>query len=78
MANTPNPEFISEVMERDFGTAVLITNAKSDRYLKKVHSSHEIKENLHPVENTDEIDIYSKWCGGQGGFDVLVERLEDN
>lgn len=77
MATNPNPDFISEVMQRDFGTAVLITNAKSDRYMKKVNSSHEIKENLHPVD-VEENEIYARWCGGPGGFDVLVERLDDN
>lgn len=77
MANSPNPDFISEVMERDFGTAVLITNAKSDRYMKKTNTSHEIKENLHPVDETEN-ELYTRWCGGSGGFDVLVERLDDN
>lgn len=67
MANTPNPEFISEIMERDFGTTVLITNAKSDRYLKKPNTTHEVKENLH----TPEVEA---WCGGSNGWDNFVER----
>lgn len=77
MAINPNPDFISEVMERDFGTRVLITNAKSDRYMKKTNSSNQIKENLHPVNETEN-ELYGRWCGGSGGFDVIVERLEDN
>lgn len=70
MANSPNPDFISEIMEQDFGTRVLITNVASDRYMKK--------PNKKVNENQVDPDIYSRWCGGQGGFDLLVERLEDN
>ena len=35
MANNPNPEFIQEIMEEDFGTRVLITNPAADRYLEE-------------------------------------------
>ena len=35
MANNPNPEFIQEIMEEDFGTRVLITDPKSDIYLEQ-------------------------------------------
>ena len=35
MANSPNPEFIQEIMERDYGTRVLITDPKSDTYLEQ-------------------------------------------
>lgn len=71
MATNPNPEFISEVMERDFGTAVLITNAKSDRYMKKTNVSHDVKENLHPVEDET---LTEKFCGGKNGWDNFIER----
>ena len=35
MANNPNPEFIQEIMENDFGTRVLITDPKADIYLEQ-------------------------------------------
>ncbi len=35
MANNPNPEFIQEIMEEDFGTRVLITDPKADTYLEQ-------------------------------------------
>ena len=35
MSNNPNPDFIQEIMEEDFGTRVLITNPESDRYLEQ-------------------------------------------
>ena len=35
MANNPNPEFIQEIMENDFGTRVLITDPKADVYLEQ-------------------------------------------
>ncbi len=35
MANNPNPEFIQEIMEKDYGTRVLITDPKADIYLEQ-------------------------------------------
>ena len=73
MATSPNPDFVSEIMEQDFGTKVLITNSQSDVYLSQIAKA---KKKVN--EDTVDPDIYSRWCGGAGGFDVLVERLEDN
>lgn len=68
MANNPNPEFISEIMENDFGTRVLITNVKSDIYLDQAH-----KQSAYKIPN----DRYSRPCGGAGGFDDFVERWHE-
>lgn len=35
MANNPIPDSVPSMMEADFGTTVLITDPKSDQYLKK-------------------------------------------
>jgi len=43
MANNPNPEFIQEIMEEDFGTRVLITDPKSDVYLEQ-HRKRQLKQ----------------------------------
>lgn len=67
MANSPNPEFVSEIMENDFGTRVLITNVESDKYLK------EGKKKNYIVPD----DRYSRPCGGAGGFDDFVERWHE-
>ena len=72
MANSPNPDFISEIMENDHGTKVLITNTQSDQYLNRKKVKKEVNE------ETIDPDVYSRWCGGEGGFDLLVERLEDH
>lgn len=72
MANSPNPDFISEIMETEFGTRVLITNSQADVYLARAANA---KKKVN--EETVDPDIYSRWCGGAGGFDVLVERFED-
>ena len=37
MANSPNPDYVPELMKKDFGTVVLITNPKSDYYLKSAN-----------------------------------------
>ena len=39
MANSPNPDYIPSIMSDEFGTVVLITNPKSDKYLKSVKTS---------------------------------------
>ena len=39
MANSPNPDYVSSMMKKDFGTEILITNPKSDKYLKSVKTS---------------------------------------
>jgi len=61
MANSPNPDRNESLMQRDFGTRVLITDPAADRYLKEAAK--------HGTER------YSKWCGGKGGFDDFAERL---
>ena len=45
----------------------LISDPASDKYLKKVHKS----KYLVPE------DRLSRQCGGAGGFDDFVERLEE-
>ena len=54
MANNPNPEFLEETMFAEFGTKVLITNPKSDLFLKK---SSENKTSQK----------YSQWFEGEDG-----------
>lgn len=62
MANSPNPDYVSEMMKRQFGTVVLITNPKADHYLKMSRKN--------PPQNR-----LDRWCGGPDGFDDYVERL---
>lgn len=61
MANHPIPDNVPDMMENDFGTVVLITDPRSDKYLQQ--------NNNNPPPNR-----YSRWCGGKGGFDDYVER----
>lgn len=61
MAQNPIPDNVPSIMEQDFGTKVLITDPKSDNYLKMI-------KKIPPK------DRYSRWCGGQNGFDDFVER----
>ena len=46
MSNNPNPDFIQEIMEEDFGTRVLITNPASERYLEE-HRKKQLKQKFH-------------------------------
>ena len=46
MANNPNPDFIQEIMENDFGTRVLITDPAADRYLEE-HRKRKLKQQFH-------------------------------
>jgi len=62
MANHPIPDNVPEIMEKDFGTVVLITDPRSDAYL------NQFKKNSPPANRN------SRWCGGKGGFDDYVER----
>lgn len=62
MANSPNPDYVPEIMKREFGTEILITNPKSDKYLSQ--------SSKNPPSNR-----LSRWCGGKNGFDDYVERL---
>lgn len=71
MSNSPT-EFIPEYMEENHGTRVLITNTQADQYLNRKKVKKEVNE------ESVEPDVYARWCGGKDGFDLLVERLEDN
>lgn len=62
MANSPNPDYVPEMMKRDFGTEILITNPIADKYLKKSFTN--------PPKNR-----LDRWCGGKNGFDDYAERL---
>ena len=46
MANNPNPDFIQEIMERDFGTRVLITDPAADRYLEE-YKKRQLKQKFN-------------------------------
>ena len=62
MANSPNPDYVPEIMENEFGTKILITNPNSEKYLRQ---SSKI-----PPKNR-----LSRWCGGKNGFDDYAEWL---
>jgi len=64
MAQSPNPDTNPSLMKQDFGTICLITDPKSDLYLKKAKM----------MKNSPPDDRYSRPCGGAGGFDDFVER----
>ena len=53
MSNSPNPDFIQEIMENDFGTRVLITDPASDRYLEE-HRKRMLKQKF--PQWSEEID----------------------
>ncbi len=65
MANHPIPDNVPEIMEKEFGTTVLITDPRADKYLSK----NDRKVNNPPVNRM------SRWCGGKNGFDDYVERF---
>ena len=46
MSNNPNPDFIQEIMENDYGTRVLITNPAADRYLEE-NKKRQLKKKFH-------------------------------
>lgn len=53
------------MMQKDFGTSVLITDPRSDALLRKAHmKKYKIPENR-----------MERWCGGKDGFDDYVEWL---
>lgn len=39
MAVSPNPDYVPSMMKEQFGTEVLITNPKSDKYLQRAQKS---------------------------------------
>jgi len=65
MAISPIPDNVPTMMERDFGTVVLITDPVSDKYLARIQKNDPPK------------DRYSRHCGGKGGFDDFVERWHE-
>jgi hypothetical protein len=62
MANSPNPDYVPEIMENEFGTKILITNPNSEKYLRQSSKT--------PPKNR-----LSRWCGGKNGFDDYAEWL---
>lgn len=66
MANHPNPDTVPSMMQRDFGTNVLITSPAADKYLRQAQKRK---------YDTPPEDRYSRWCGGKHGFDDFAERL---
>ncbi|AFK66257.1 hypothetical protein SWPG_00003 [Synechococcus phage S-CBM2] len=65
MANHPIPDNVPNIMHEQFGTSVLITDPRSDKYLNRKTT----KPNDPPS------DRMSHWCGGKNGFDDYVERF---
>jgi hypothetical protein len=65
MANKPIPDSVPSMMQKDFGTSVLITDPRSDALMKKAR----MKKYKVPENRLD------KWCGGKDGFDDYVEWL---
>lgn len=64
MAQHPNPDRDISYMMQEHGTSCLITDYASEKYLQK---------SKYQVPN----DRYSRWCGGQGGFDDFIERWHE-
>lgn len=67
MALSPT-DYNSKAMSEDFGTICLITSPLADKYL-----SVPKRPKKPEVPN----DVYSRWCGGRGGFDLFVERVHE-
>lgn len=65
MANNPIPDHVPSMMERDFGTVVLITDPRADKYLNDSAKNR----------NDPPSDRLSRHCGGKDGFDDYVEWL---
>jgi hypothetical protein len=53
----------ASLMQKDFGTKVLITDLAADRYLEKA-----AKENPNQKK-------FTEFCGGAGGWDDFCERM---
>lgn len=56
MAINPNPETVPSLMERDFGTCVLITDPKSDIILKNF-KLHQIYPQLIDILDRVEVKV---------------------
>ena len=53
MANNPHPDFIQEIMEKDHGTRVLITDPAADRYLEE-HKKRKLRQKFNEYWFVDE------------------------
>ncbi len=62
MANSPNPDRNESLMQKDFGTKVLITDLAADRYLEKAHKDNPSQKK------------FTEFCGKQNGWDDYTER----
>jgi|SaaInlV_120m_DNA_3_1039746.scaffolds.fasta_scaffold26592_1 hypothetical protein len=47
MANSPNPDYVPSIMKEQFGTEILITNPKADRYLQSARKSIMREDDFH-------------------------------
>ncbi len=65
MANNPVPDNVPNLMKRDFGTVVLITDPRADYFLNQTR------------KNAPPSDRLSRTCGGKNGFDDYVERFTE-
>lgn len=65
MSNHPIPDSNQEYMVQQWGTKYLITDPRSDYYLKKASKS----------KNDPPEDRLSRPCGGKDGFDDYAEWL---
>ena len=71
MANSPNPDYVPSMMKADFGTEILITNPKADKYLQSAKKSimrgndfrKKIAENWHIYYNGIIYAIMSQYLG---------------
>lgn len=58
------PDINQNIMSKEFGTVVLITDPRADKYLEKARKT----------KNNPPANRLSRPCGGAGGFDDYVER----
>ena len=58
-------DFNRGIMYAEHGTVALITSPMADKYLNKA------KENRYKIP----ADRYSRWCGGENGFDDFCEWM---
>jgi hypothetical protein len=62
MANHPNPDRNASMMQKDFGTKVLITDPSADKYLERAKRED-------PTQKK-----FTEFCGGTGGWNDYTER----
>lgn len=61
------PDTNQQIMRDNFGTVVLITDPRADKYLQRAKR----KTNEPPANRM------TRPCGGRGGFDDYVERWHE-